>query len=172
MLCKKTLSRNCDEHMKRIYRDTALLVLAASLTLCRSTAAQTSPYQAKDIPPPAKKTARLQITEEPSLELYRNNEAIIRWTSSNPGGTDEHFGLVRYGTAPGHLNLTAKSHVRLNRNHPNTVFRVRVEGLKPETTYYYAVASANADGTEDPVKSGIYQFTTSAGTQPRSGSAP
>jgi hypothetical protein len=158
--------------MKHLYRNTALLVLAASLTLSRSTAAQTSPYQAKDIPPPAKKTARVQITEEPSLELYRHNEAIIRWTSNNPGGTDEHFGLVTYGTAPDQLNLTAKSHVRLNRNHPNTDFRVRVAGLKPETTYYYTVVSTNADGKEDQVKSGIYQFTTPAGALPRSGSAP
>ena len=113
----------------------------------------------------------MRITEGPALELFRNNEAIIRWTSNNPGGSDEHFGLVKYGTDPKHLNLTAKSHIRLNRGHPYTVFRVRVESLKPETTYYYTVASMNADGTEDPVKSRIYQFNTPAGAQPRSGSA-
>ena len=158
--------------MKRFYENAALLVLAASLPLSRPTAAQRSPYNAKDIPPPANKTARVRITEGPALELFRNNEAIIRWTSDNPGGTDEHFGLVKYGTDPKHLNLTAKSHIRLNRGHPYTVFRVRVESLKSETTYYYTVASMNADGTEDPVKSGIYQFTTPAGAQPRSGGAP
>jgi hypothetical protein len=90
-----------------------------------------SPYAAKDIPPPAQKAARVQITEGPALELFRNNEAIIRWTSDNPGGSDEHFGLVRYGTDPNHLDQTAKSHIRLNRNHSSTIFRVRVEGLKP-----------------------------------------
>jgi hypothetical protein len=118
------------------------------------------PYTAKDIPPPAKKAARVQITEGPALELFRNNEAIIRWTSTNPGGTDEHFGLVKYGTDPDHLNLTAKSHIRLNRTHPDTVFRVRVNGLKSGTTYYYRVDSMGADGSKDGVTSAVYHFTT------------
>jgi len=127
-------------------------------------AAQSSPYTAKDIPPPTKKAARVQVTEGPALDLFRNNEAIIRWTSNNPGGTDEHFGLVKYGTDPHHLNLTAKSHIRLNRNHSYTVFRVRVEALKPGTTYYYSIDSMQADGTKDGVKSGVYQLTTPRGT--------
>jgi hypothetical protein len=36
----------------------------------------------------------------------------------------EHFAFVKYGTDPHHLDLTAKGHIRLNRNHPYTVFRV------------------------------------------------
>jgi hypothetical protein len=123
--------------MKRLYINRVLFILAANLSLSRPIAAQSRPYSAKDIPPPAKKAARVQITEGPALESFRYNEAIIRWTSTNPGGTDEHFGLVKYGTDPDHLNLTAKSHIRLNRNHPDTVFRVRVSGLKPGMTYYY-----------------------------------
>jgi hypothetical protein len=119
------------------------------------------PYTTKgSIPPPAKKAARVQITEGPALESFRNNEAIISWTSSNPGGSDEHFGLVKYGTDPDHLNLTAKSHIRLNRNHPDTVFRVRVSGLKPGITYYYMVDSMGADSSKDGVKSAVKQFTT------------
>ena len=144
--------------MKRPLGNRVLLVLAASLTLSWPTAAQMSPYTSKDIPPPAKKAARVQITEGPALELFKNNEAIIRWTSTNPGGTDEHFGLVKYGTNADHLSLTAKSHVRLNRNHPYTVFRVRVGGLRPGTTYYYAVDSMQATGESDGVKSPISHF--------------
>jgi hypothetical protein len=139
--------------------------LVISLLVLRPAAAQVSPYTPKEILPPAKKAARVQITEGPALELFRNNEAIIRWTSNNPGGSDEHFGLVRYGTDPKHLNLTAKSHIRLNRGHPYTIFRVRVEGVKPGTTYYYTVSSMNADGTEDAVKSGMYQFTAPGSAQ-------
>jgi hypothetical protein len=86
--------------------------------------------------------------------------AILRWTSTNPGGDDEHLAVAHYGTNAGNLNQTAKSHIRLNRNHPETIFRVRLIGLKPETTYYYWVTSMGADGTIDPVKSGINQFTT------------
>ena len=124
--------------MTRLFGNRVLLVVAASPSLPWPTAAQMPPYTSKDIPPPAKKAARVQITEGPALELFKNNEAIIRWTSTNPGGTDEHFGLVKYGTDADHLNLTAKSHVRLNQNHPDTVFRVRVSGLKRGTTYYYS----------------------------------
>ncbi|HUY86623.1 MAG TPA: fibronectin type III domain-containing protein [Acidimicrobiales bacterium] len=86
--------------------------------------------------------------------------AIITWTSNNPGGTDEHFGVVHYGTDPEHLNLIAKSHIRLNQNHTDTVFRVRVDGLKPRTTYYYTVDSMQGDGKSDQVKSPVSHFTT------------
>jgi hypothetical protein len=39
-----------------------------------------------------------------------------------------------------------------------------VEGLKPETTYYYTVDSMAADGTEDGVKTEVYRLTTPRGT--------
>jgi hypothetical protein len=54
----------------------------------------------------------------------------------NPGGSDDHFAFIYYGTDPTKLSLTAKSHIRPNRDHPQTIFRVRVDGLKPQTTYY------------------------------------
>ena len=47
--------------------------------------------------------------------------------------------VVHYGTDPKDLSQTAKNHIRLNRGHPETIFRVRVHGLKPQTTYYYKV---------------------------------
>lgn len=158
--------------MKRLPVTRVLLILVAagiagSPPTQRLNAAQRSPYTAKDIPPPAKKAARVQITEGPALESFRNNEAIIRWTSNNPGGTDEHYGLVEYGTDPHQLNQTAKSHIRLNRNHSYTVFRVRVEGLKPGITYYYQVDSTSADGSRDGLKSPVYHFSGPADVQDR-----
>src|SRR5271156_7144399 len=137
--------------MKHSFRNRLLLVVAAGLPLSWSTAAQVTQYTANDIPPPARKAARVHITEGPALELFRDNEAIIRWTSNNPGGTDEHLGFVKYGTNPRHLDLTAKSHIRLNRNHPYTVFRVRLEDIKSGTTYYYTVDSMEATGQLDGV---------------------
>jgi phosphodiesterase/alkaline phosphatase D-like protein len=144
--------------MKRLFRNRVLFVPAAGLLLSWPAAAQVPQYTPKDIPPPAKKAARVQITEGPALELFRNNEAIIRWTSNNPGGTDEHFGLVKYGTDPHNLNLTAKGHIRLNQSHPYTVFRVRLEDIKPGTTYYYTVDSMEATGELDGLKSAVYHF--------------
>jgi hypothetical protein len=145
--------------MNRFLRNRVLLVLAASLPLSWLAAAQMSKNTVTGIEPPARKAAQLHITEGPALELFRNNEAIIRWTSNNPGGTDEHFGFVKYGTDPHNLNLTAKSHIRLNRNHPYTVFRVRLEDIRSGATYYYRVDSMEATGELDGVNSSVYHFT-------------
>lgn len=109
---------------------------------------------------PAKREAHVQITEGPELESATDTGAIIRWTSNNPGGTDEHFAVAHYGTSPTALDQTAKSHIRLNQTHSYTVFRVRLNDLKPQTTYYYTVDSMESDGTSDGVKSAVKQFTT------------
>jgi hypothetical protein len=63
------------------------------------------------------------------------------------------------------LNCYAKSPIRLNPDHAWTVFRVRLDNLKPGTTYYYTVGSEEANGTDDGVKSAVKQFTTPGGSQ-------
>ena len=62
---------------------------------------------------------------------------------------------------PHNLNLTAKGHIRLNQTHPYTVFRVRLEDIKPGTTYYYTVDSMAATGELDGVKNTVYHFSAS-----------
>ena len=131
-----------------------------SLFFLRAAAAQVSPYTPKESEVPAKKAGKVYITEGPSLELYRNNDAVIRWTSNNPGGSDEHWGVVHYGTDPGQLTQTAKGHIRVNRQHSYTVFRVRLEHIEPHTTYYYKVDSMDAQGASDGVHSPVNTFTT------------
>ncbi|MGB0124144.1 MAG: fibronectin type III domain-containing protein [Silvibacterium sp.] len=37
---------------------------------------------------------------------------------------------------------------------------MRVDGLKPKTTYYYSVGSMGGNGRVDPVNSAVYHFTT------------
>ena len=121
--------------------------------------AQLNPYSAKELPPAAK-NVHVRITQGPELEMANNNLAIIRWTSNNPGGSDEHFGVVHYGTTPTQLSDTAKSPIRLNRNHADTVFRVRLSGLTPRTTYFYTVDSMEGAGASDGVKCAVRHFTT------------
>ena len=86
--------------------------------------------------------------------------AIVRWTTTNPRGDDEHYGVVHYGTDPEDLSRTARGHIRLNRAHPETIFRVRLEHLQPQTTHYYKVTSIDVTGKSDRVESGVGHFTT------------
>jgi hypothetical protein len=130
----------------------AITTAALSMLFSNPTAAQ--------VLPPAKKAARVTITQEPSLELISDYVTFIRWITTNPGGSDVHFGVVYYGTDPKDLSQTAKSEVRVNRGHPETIFRVRLVGLKPRTTYYYRVTSIESNGKSDGVESPVSQFTT------------
>ena len=114
------------------------------------------------VPPPQKRAEHVEITKAPELEIAHDDLAIIRWTSTNPGGDDEHFAVIHYGTDPNDLSQTAKSPLRLNRTHRETIFRVRIDGLKPQTTYYYKVTSMGSGGASDGVESPVNQFTTPA----------
>ena len=134
-----------------------LLTLAITTTVGSLLAFQPAAAQ---LLPPAKKAERVEITKAPALELATDHLTIIRWTTNNPGGTDVHFGVVHYGTDPKDLSQTAKSPIRVNRGHPETIFRVRMPGLKPRTTYYYKVTSTESNGKSDGVESPINQFTT------------
>ena len=102
----------------------------------------------------------VQIIVGPTLESATEKSAIVRWMSTTPGGPAEHFGIVHYGTDPKDLSQMAKSPIRLNMAHPNTIFRVRVDGLKPGTTYYYTVDSTGPDGNSEGLKGTVNQFTT------------
>ena len=137
----------------------AITATAVSLFFSNSIVSQVTRYSPKELPP-ATKEARVRITQGPQLERADTDSAIIRWTSNNPGGSDEHFGVVHYGTNPKELSQTAKSHIRLNQHHSHTVFRVRVEDLAPRTKYYYKVDSMEANGKSDGVTSPVKQFTT------------
>jgi hypothetical protein len=137
-----------------------MMAAIASLLFSNCIVAQENPYAPKTIAPPEPRAAHVEISQGPELEIARTNLVIIRWTTNNPGGTDVHFGVVHYGTNPNDLNQTAKNPIHLNRSHPDTVFRVRIDGLSRQTTYYYTVACEEATGTNDGVKSSVKHFST------------
>jgi hypothetical protein len=140
--------------MNRLLLTLATVTTVASVLSINTTAAQ--------VLPPLKKADRVEITKGPELESATNYLTIIRWTTSNPGGSDMHYGIVNYGTDPKDLSQTAKNPIRLNHGHQYTTFRVRIEGLKPRTTYYYRVTSEESNGKSDGVKSTVKKFTTPA----------
>jgi hypothetical protein len=151
--------------MRRLHSITAIAAAFTSLIFSSAASAQhgasrpQGPYSPGGILPPTKQASSVRITKGPELESAQFGLAIIRWTSNNPGGTDEHWGVVHYGVNPKNLDQVAKSHIRLNRSHPETIFRVRVDGLKPKVTYYYTVDSAQASGKSDGMKSPVMHFT-------------
>jgi phosphodiesterase/alkaline phosphatase D-like protein len=138
--------------MRRPLLAVAIMLTVRSLTSPNLTTAQRGPD--------TQKAARVHIVQGPELESVTDNSAIISWTTDNPEGSDLHYALVHYGTDPTNLSQTAKSPNKRNRSHPSMIFRVRVDGLRPGTTYYYTVESVQATGTPDGVKSTLNQFTT------------
>ena len=101
-----------------------------------------------------------QLTAGPELEVATDAFAIIRWTITNPGGTDLHYGVVHYGTDAKNLTQVARSPNRRNPSHPDMIFRVRIVGLNSNTTYYYRVESAGATDVSDGVSSPVRTFKT------------
>ena len=140
--------------MKELLLRLAIASVVASLFVSNPGTAQ--------VLPPARKAERVKIVKAPELELSVDQLTIIRWTTNNPGGEDVHWGVVHYGTDPKDLSQVARSPLRLNQGHATTKFRVRMDNLKPRTTYYYWVSSEGGDGSSDGVKSGIQKFTTSS----------
>jgi len=101
-----------------------------------------------------------RIIDGPELESATDTTAFIRWTAASVSGTRERYGIVRYGTAPDQLALSASSPTRWNSSLPTMVFRVYLRGLRPATTYYYSVDSRQAIGEPDRLDSPVGHFTT------------
>ena len=135
------------------------LLLKLAMTMMVGGALYSTPAAAQ-VSPTTKKAASVRITRGPEIERADAYLTIVRWTTNNPGGSPEHYGVVHYGTNPKDLSQTAKSPIRLNPDHSETVFRVRIDGLQTGTTYYYKVDSMEANGTGDGVRSTVKRFTT------------
>ena len=103
---------------------------------------------------------RVRITGGPEIEKATDSWVIIRWITNNVEGTSLRYGVVHYGTDPQELSRTARSPNRWNGAHPTMIYRVEVNHLKPGTTYYYSVESANAFNTSEGPDSAVNQFTT------------
>ena len=138
--------------MNRLFVKLAIAAAVGCLLSCSPTVTQVFSS--------GKNAAGVDDASEPALEIALDNFAIIRWTTKNPGGTDVHYGVVQYSTDPKDLSKTAKSPIRINRAHSETIFRVRMAGLKPQTTYYYKVTSEESNGKNDGVESAVKKFTT------------
>ena len=104
------------------------------------------------------RAARARIVEGPEIETATKYLTIVRWRTKTPGGSPVHYGIVHYGADPNRLTETAESPIRLNPDHSTTLFRVRLNNLAAQTTYYFRVDSVGADGMSDGVTSPVRKF--------------
>ena len=102
----------------------------------------------------------VQLVGRPVLESVTPDSAVIRWTDTSSGGTRTHYGIVRYGLDPRHLDRTARSPNRARRHAAAMTYRVWIDGLAPNTTYYYTVDAAQADGIAVGLHGPVTKFTT------------
>src|SRR4029077_18194597 len=157
------ISSFCQGNMNLVIRLEGLSVSRLLLKLAMSMVVAClfcSMPAAAQVAPTTKKAANVKITQGPEIEQANSYLTVVRWTTNNPGGSPEHYGVVHYGTNPKDLSQTAKSPIRLNPGHPDTIFRVRIQGLQAGTTYYYKVAAMEASGKGDGVTSEVKTFKT------------
>jgi phosphodiesterase/alkaline phosphatase D-like protein len=120
-------------------------LLAFSLLLCGLAIAQNE----RNRPPEER------ITHGPVVEATGTSWAMIAW-STDTGGSS----IVRYGTAPNRLSQTAEAPYANNKRTEGQTHRVRIENLRPGTTYFYIVDSGQGEGTGTEARSRVEQFTT------------
>lgn len=103
----------------------------------------------------AQRSPALQITDGPRVEGVGDTWAVIAWTT-NTGGSS----IIRYGTSGNSLTQTAMSPYADNEKREHQTHRVKVENLRPGTTYYFMADSGQGEGTGTSARSGIQSFTT------------
>jgi hypothetical protein len=136
-------------------RSPLVLTIAALATIHGAT-----PPAAAGPAGPERRSRPVQLVGRPVLESATPDSAVIRWTDTSGGGTRTHYGIVRYGLAPGHLDRTARSPNRARSNAATMTYRVWLDGLAPGTTYYYTVDAAQADGIALGLRGPVSRFTT------------
>jgi phosphodiesterase/alkaline phosphatase D-like protein len=94
----------------------------------------------------------VQIVDGPNVEYLANNKAIVAWSTNVPSSS-----VVKYGQDPNALNQTAQA------AWGGTTHRVTLNNLQPNTKYWFAIQSAQGQGTGTAAATAPYAFQT---TQP------
>ncbi len=93
----------------------------------------------------------VRITKGPILEFVSDHSAIIAWSNNVGAGT-----VLRYGTSDRELPQVAETKWG-GRTH-----RVHLTNLRPNTTYYFRVESAHAQGSGTEAEGHVESFHTPA----------
>ena len=98
-------------------------------------------------------SGNLQITRTPSVPRIADTWAVVTWMTSSGASS-----VVHYGTDPNDLSQTAQAPYAEGTN--DTRHRVRITGLQPNTTYYFAIDSGQGQGSGTSASSDVRKFTT------------
>jgi phosphodiesterase/alkaline phosphatase D-like protein len=104
---------------------------------------------------------QFRITGGPNVEYVGQNKAIVAWSTNRKSSS-----VVRYGTDPNNLTQSAQAAWGGNPH------RVTINGLQPNTDYYFVVESSQAEGTGQAAKSQPAPFETVAPGQAAMNPAP
>ncbi len=123
-----------------------LLAIAMTLVVAYAVAAP-APQAGQDI----------RITNGPILEEVNGNAVVIAWSTDVPSSS-----RVWYATDKNNLTHVAEAPENGSNTH-----RVRIDNLRPDTTYYFQVESAQSRGNRGQGESeGVLSFRTlSSGAQ-------
>jgi hypothetical protein len=96
-----------------------------------------------------------QITNGPVIENVGSSWATVAW-STDVGGSS----VVHYGTDRDRLTQMAETPYDVSKGDHGVTHRVKIDHLRPGTTYYYTVDSGQGQGTGTEARSRVEEFTT------------
>src|SRR4051812_39336591 len=95
-------------------------------------------------------TSSVAVNKGPVVQYVNQNTAIISWNTNQQSSS-----TVKYGTDGNNMNQTATGNWGTNH-------QVQVQGLQPNTTYYFVVNSSPAENTGNVATSAPQSFQTVA----------
>jgi phosphodiesterase/alkaline phosphatase D-like protein len=101
------------------------------------------------------KDKTVDITNGPVIEYLSAHEAVIAWSTDQKSST-----VVHYGTDPNNLNQTAEAAWGAGGAGTQNTHRVHLKNLQPNTQYWFAIQSGQAQTTNTTATSQKYPFRT------------
>lgn len=101
------------------------------------------------------KPEAVKIIDGPRVESVGTNWAQVAWTTNEASSS-----VIHYGTDRNSLSQMAEAPYSDTEGANHQTHRVKINNLKPHTTYYFQVDSGQGEGTGTDAKGAIAQFTT------------
>ena len=131
------------------------LLLASALLLSGLAIAQSQDEHGRAMADNRDRAPAEKITNGPVVENVGNSWATVAW-STDTGGSS----VVHYGTDRNRLSEMAETPYDVSKGDHGITHRVKIDHLRPGTTYFYVVDSGQGQGTGTEARSRVEEFTT------------